>query len=422
MKKRIKLALIGYGQRGKVLLDSFKCMSDVEIVAGCDKYQDRTDELVSDVEKAMGNRPFGTTDYKEITKNCDLDGVIIATDWNVHMEISMYFMEAGIPVGCEVGGADSLEEIWELVRCYRRTGTEYMMLENTCYDRREMMLLNMIKQGLFGEIVHCDGGYRHYLCDEILGGKENRHYRLNNYIHRNCDNYPTHPIGPIAKYLGINHGNRFLSLTSTASKQVGLQAYIQRYGVENKELIGKKFNQGDMITTTIKCSNGETITLRLCTTLPCHYSMNMNIFATGGYYHEETKTVVLLDEGVDIEKQRWREFWGNEEEYYEKYGHPLWTEYLKSGVIGGHGGCDYLTLRAYIESVKTGTKPPIDVYDAAAWLSIIPLSQMSIANGSQPVAFPDFTYGQWIEPYEPHSGKYSLDMIVDDPSVKVVPQ
>ena len=157
--------------------------------------------------------------------------------------------------------------------------------------------------------------------------------------------------------------------------------------------------------------------LKLCTTLPGHYSMNMNVFGTDAFYHEETKSVIVLDDGVEIEKTRWREFWGNQEEYDKKCGHPLWKAFEKENIKDVHGGCDYLTLRAFIEAVKNGEKMPIDVYDAAAWMAITPLSEMSIANGSMPIAFPDFTYGQWIEPYSPVDSIYSLDKIVDASSV-----
>ncbi len=429
MKEMLKIGYIGHGARGKGHIKNFLKMPDCEVVAVCDLIPERADQMEALTIEMTGKTPYKCTNHKDMIKNCELDAVVVCTSWNMHIPVSLDFMEAGIPVGCEVGGCDNMDEIWQLVETYRRTGTEFMMLENCCYGQKELMVLNLVKQGLFGEVVHCDGGYRHYLCDEILGGDVMHHYRLNNYIHRNCDNYPTHALGPIAKILNINHGNRFVTLTSMASKSVGLNYYAKNhrefsvYGYDVKltdEEVNRKYNQGDVIVTNIKCANGETITLNLSTTLPAFYSRSFNIYGTKAFFHEDTQSMVMEGDGIDME-QEWKPNWGNREEYFKKYNHPIWKEYLDEGISEGHGGMDYLVCRAFIESVKRGTKPPIDVYDAAAWMCISPLSEMSIAMGSMPVSVPDFTYGQWIEPYTDKRGKYSLDEIVDDPSVKIYP-
>ncbi len=422
MSKKLKIAYIGHGLRGRNHIKNFYKMPDCEIVAVCDKHPERAEMMVKLTEENTGKTPYSTTDYKDIIANCEIDAVVVCTNWNMHIPIALDFMEAGIPVGSEVGGCDDIEEIWQLVECHRRTGTEFMMLENCCYGRPEMLVLNMVRKGLFGEIAHCDGGYRHYLCDEILTGKENKHYRLNNYLNRNCDNYPTHALGPIAKILNINNGNRFLTISSVASKSIGLKAYMQLNDIKNKELLDKDFKQGDVIVTNITCANGETITLNLSTTLPSFYSRSFNIYGTKAFYHEDTKSIVSLEDDIDLE-QPWRPNWGNQEKYFEKYDHPIWKEYVEAGIAGGHGGMDYLVCRAFIESVKNGTKPPIDVYDSAALMCITPLSEASIAMGGAPVSVPDFTYGQWIETdrEKPYIGKYSLDDVIEDPSVKIYP-
>ena len=420
MKKKIRVGFIGHGLRGYLIKYCAK-MADVDLCAVCDLHPDRANEMADIVKEITGSIPYICTDYHDMIKDAHLDAVVICTSWSSHIPISLSFMEAGIAVGCEVGGCDNMEEIWELVRCHRRTGTEFMMLENCCYGRNELMLLNMVKKGLFGEVVHCDGGYIHNLCGEILAGKEKKHYRLNNYIHRNCDNYPTHALGPIAKILGINRGNRFLTLTSTSSKAAGLKTYMEDNEVENKSLKDEAFNQGDVVTTCIKCANGETITLTLATSTPVFGSRNFNVYGTKAFFNQATKSIHTIDDGIDTETEPWQNHWDNLEDYYKKYDHPIWQEYQTAGVGGGHGGMDHLVLRAFFESVKNGTKPPIDVYDAAAWMAITPLSEMSIANGSAPVAFPDFTYGQWIEPENETRGKYSLNTIENMPEVKIYP-
>lgn len=421
MKQKIRVGFIGHGLRG-YLIKFCARMADVDLAAVCDMHPDRAGQMAKIVEEITGKTPYKCTNHHDMIKNANLDAVILCTSWSSHIPLSLDFMEEGIAVGCEVGGCDSLEQIWRLIETHRRTGAQFMMLENCCYGRNELMVLNMVKQGVFGEVVHCDGGYIHSLCGEILAGKEKKHYRLNNYIHRNCDNYPTHALGPIAKILKINSGNRFLTLTSTSSKAAGLKAYMETNEIENKSLKDESFNQGDVISTSIKCANGETIALTLATSTPVFGSRNFNVYGTKAFFHQATKSIHTVDDGIDVEVEPWQNHWDNLEEYYKKYDHPIWKEYNEAGVGGGHGGMDHLVLRAFLESVKNGIRPPIDVYDAAALMAITPLSEMSIANGGRPVAFPDFTYGQWIEPELISRGKYSLNTVENMPEIKIYPE
>lgn len=418
-KEMIKVAFIGLGGRGFSLMKKLNKMPDVEIAAVCDKYEDRTEQARDHIVESGRPEPFATGDYKEIIARGGIDAAVVVSGWNMHIPIAIDFMEAGIRVAFEVGGCDNIEQCWELVRAYRRTGVECMMLENCCYGKREMMLLNMVKKGFFGELVHVTGAYSHFLADEILSGKEKRHYRLQNYLNRNCDNYPTHAFGPLCKLLGINRGNRLVSLTSTASKAVGLKAYMQTHEIENKSLLDEEFMQGDIITTTIRCAHGETITLTLDTTLPTFGTRNQMVCGTKARYDEKTHSI--FEAGKHDPEGGWRPFWGNADEYEEEYIHPLWKEYEEAGVGDGHGGMDWLVLRAFVESVKNETKPPIDVYDTVAWMCITPLSEVSIAKGGMPVEIPDFTYGQWIEEKEDLLGKYSLDNIFEDRDTPIYP-
>ena len=164
--------------------------------------------------------------------------------WENHIPAAVYAMEHGKQVAIEVGGAYSVDDCWKLVDTYEKTGIHCMMLENCCYDRNEMMVMKMVREGLFGKIVHCEGGYRHDLRSEISLGKEIRHYRLRNFMNRNCENYPTHELGPIAKILDINRGNRMLSLTSVSSGAFGLNAYAEQNEKVNPELKTFRFSTG----------------------------------------------------------------------------------------------------------------------------------------------------------------------------------
>ena len=416
MKERIKIGIVGYGGRGKGLTSAVilpMTDKDVEVVAVCDLYEDRAKEAAADVLQKAGKEPFCTTDYRELVAIPDMDAVMILSAWESHIPVAIAAMESGKWVGMEVGGAYSLEDCWQLVHTSEKTGMPCMLLENCCYGRRELMVLNMVKQGLFGDIMHCAGGYCHDLRSEIAGGKENRHYRLRNYLNRNCENYPTHEIGPIAKVLDINRGNRMLSLTSMASAAKGMHEYIVQNKGENDPLAAVDFAQGDIVTTTIRCAQGQTITITLDTTLPRYYSRGFTVRGTKGMYVEENDSVFLDGKHNECDWE-WKNQWGNSKEYMEEYDHPLWKEFNKE-VRGGHDGMDWLVFRAFFESVKHGTQPPIDVYDTALYMSLSALSEKSISLGGMPVEIPDFTCGKWTERTSETENWFSLHTICDKP-------
>ena len=396
MKDKLNIGIIGLGGRGYGLMDGVILhMDDIEIVGVCDTYKDRAQNAADKVEQVKGNKPFITQDYKELIASSEVEAVIVSSAWTGHIEIIIECMKAGKPVGTEVGGAYSIEECWQLIRAYEETGVPCMLLENCCYGREEMMAMNMVKQGIFGEIVHCSGGYQHDLREEIAFGNENRHYRLQNYIHRNCENYPTHELGPIAQILDINRGNRMVSLVSMASKAKGLNEYIKNKKSDDEALMHTEFAQGDVVTTMIKCVRGETIVLTLDTTLPRAYSRGFRVQGTKGMFMEDNMSLFIDGEHNEYDF-KWKEQWNNIEAYREKYEHPVWKKFMQDGVKGGHGGMDWLVLRAFFDCVEKNEEMPIDVYDIAAWMAISALSEQSIAMGGQVVAIPDFTNGKWI--------------------------
>ncbi|HIV18491.1 MAG TPA: Gfo/Idh/MocA family oxidoreductase [Candidatus Merdivicinus intestinigallinarum] len=413
MKEKLKIGVIGLGGRGYGLMTSVMLpRPEIDVIAVCDLYEDRRQKAADTVKQERGIEPLCTADYREVLAIEELDAVIISASWADHLPIAIAAMKAGKYVGCEVGGAYSLDECWELVRTYEETGVPCMLMENCCYGRDELMVLNMVKQGLFGEIVHCQGGYRHDLRDEVAYGRENRHYRLVNYQNRNCENYPTHELGPIAKVLNINRGNRMVSLNSVASKSAGLHEFLMQEKGPEYDLSSFDFAQGDVVTTIIKCAHGETITLTLDTTLPRAYSRGFHVQGTKGMYMEDNRTIFL--DGVHNKYDFcWKDQWNNVEGYREQYDHPIWKQYLKEGVTGGHDGIDWLVFGAFFDAVKKGVQTPIDVYDMAAWMSITPLSEASIAMGGAPVAVPDFTNGRWIDREPIQEGHYCLEKICE---------
>lgn len=398
--KKIRIGLIGIGARGSGILHDvlLENKDKVTVTAVCDLYEDRVATAQKMITEAGGEEPFGTLRYREVLCREDVDAVLVICSWEDHVRVAVDALRAGKPVGMEVGGAYSVEECWSLVRAQEESGTPFMFLENCCYGRREMMVMNMISQGIFGDVVHCSGSYEHDLRYEVTHGEELRHYRLRNYIHRNCENYPTHELGPIAQILRINRGNRMLSLTSTASRAAGMHQYVLDNMPDNTKLVQTDFKQGDVVTTVIKCAGGETIRLTLGTCLPRFYSRNFTVNGTKAMY-EENSDSFFIDGDEELRKTEWdwHSQFGNAKRFEAQYEHPVWDRFLHDGLRGGHGGMDWLVYGEFFDCLLEGRPFPIDVYDAAAWMVITPLSEQSIATGSMPVAIPDFTNGKWTD-------------------------
>ena len=418
MKDKIRIGYIGLGRRGSLVLENnMVLMKDIEITHVSDFSENRMQKAADMIKEKMGNTPKMTKDYKEILRDGSVDAVFIMSGWDGRVEMAIEAMHAGKYVAIEVGCAAKLESCFDLVKAYEETKVPVMMLENCCYGRREMMVLNLVKQGLFGEIVYCTGGYHHYLNDceffKDIDTEEITHYRLAHYRDENRENYPTHELGPISKVLNINRGNRFVSLASFGSKAVGIKDYATRVYGEDSPYAKADYKQSDIVTTIMTCAGGETVTIVLDTTIPrAYYSRNFSVRGTRGMSSEEKEVVFLegMEEGVT----------NNEKEMFEKYDHPLHAEYVKKGVKEGHGGMDWLVCRAFIESVKAGIDTPIDAYDTATWLAIGALSEESLANGNKVVEFPDFTGGKWQNREPAPKCKYSLAEIVVDESISVV--
>lgn len=399
MKEKIKIAVIGLGQRGKLMIQYVLVRQpDVEIVAVCDSYADRASDVAELIKKETGKLPKALTDYKE-TLQLPLDAVVISTSWEAHIPIAIYAMERGIKIGMEVGGAYSIRECKKLVSAYEKTKTPLMFLENCCYNKFELLATAMARAGKFGKIVHCSGSYSHDLRNQIVHGKEKRHYRLRNYLTRNCENYPTHELGPIAKILDINRGNRMVSLVSVASKAEGLHQFIvDHQDSVDSSLTNVQFKQGDIVNTLITCANGETISIKLDTTLPRFYARELIVHGTKGLC-EQNPNLIFLEEDQKGEfwepNETYKLLLNNAEQYEKEFLPENWKNITKEALESGHGGMDHFVYRAFIDGVKNDTEFPIDVYDAVSWMCITCLSEKSIKKGNKPVKIPDFTHGKW---------------------------
>ncbi len=407
-EKKVRLGFIGVGLRGRNHLEMALFRDDVEINALCDIDPNSIAESLKLLKAKSRKEPAlyqnGERDFENMVKRDDLDGIIIATPWEWHVPMSVASMKAGKYTGVEVSATVTLQESWDLVNTFEKTGSHCMILENVCYRRDVMAVLNMVRQNMFGELIHLQCGYQHDLRGVKFNdgksaygkgvefgakGFSEAKWRTQHSIDRNGDVYPTHGLGPVAEMLDINRGNRFLYLTSMATKSRGLHDYIVKNGGKDHPNAKVNFKLGDIVTTLIKCANGETIMISHDTNLPRPYSLNFRVQGTEGIWMDDNKSIYL--EGLTKTHDRWEPF----KEYQEKYDHPLWKKHAQNAENAGHGGIDYFVLRAFIESIKNKVAPPIDVYDAAVWSAISPLSEQSIAKGSAPVQIPDFTRGKW---------------------------
>lgn len=406
MDKRVKLGIIGLGARAETLLATISCIpEEIKVTAICDIQQERIDKLSGCCLKYGMDKPLEFTDYHKLLSSDEVQAVLIPTSWNSHFKIAAAALNAGKYAGIEVGGASSIDELWQLVHGCEATGVSCMMLENCCYGRNELMVLNLVRQGLFGEIIHCTCGYEHYLADRLSLAQEER---SQHNIARCGDLYPTHGLGPIAKILNINHGNRFLTISSFASKARGFAEAAKANGLNTV------FNEGDVITSVIRCANGETITMTHGVSLPRPYSRDCRVQGTKGIWLEDANGIYVdglskVETIIDIAGNPYdKHIWDKVEDYYEQYDHPLWKSF-RDNQVGGHGGLDALTLSAFADSVRRNAPTPIDVYDCAAWMAATCLSEQSIASGGMPMPFPDFTNGNWIYPAPKSNSKWSLN-------------
>ena len=406
--KRIKLGFIGTGLRGQWMVHLTTKYPEVSIPAICDIDKNMIASTLKILKKSGRNEPRvysnGDEDYINMVKNENLDAVYIGTPWEWHHPMAIESMKNGIHVGTEVPAALTVQDCWDLVNTSERTGMHCMIMENVNYRRDVMAVLNMVRKGLFGEILHCQGGYQHDLrhvkfndgLQPYGGGVEfgekgfsEAKWRTQHSIDRNGDLYPTHGLGPMSNVLDLNRGNKMQFLTSVATQARGLNKYIKDNGGNDHPNSKIKFKCGDIITTTIKCHNGQTIVLSHDTNNPRPYSLNFRVQGTKGIWQKDNRSIYL--EGLSPESHVWE----SEDSYLKEYDHPLWKKFESKAKGSGHGGMDFFVLRDFINSIKNKTRPPIDVYDAASLSVISPLSEKSIRLGSAAVKIPDFTRGRW---------------------------
>jgi hypothetical protein len=413
---KVRIGIIGTGFRGQSHLEMLCQRNDTTIIA----FADPDPRMLADAQKILkeAGRPAaveyakGNENYKQLLQRTDIDAVIIATPWEWHIPQALEAIKQGKIPGVEVCGAIKLTDCWDIVNASEKYGIPVMCLENVCYRRDVLAVYNMVKKGMFGELLHLQGGYEHdlrgvkfndgksaYNSGVEFGEKgfSEAHWRTNHSLYRNGELYPTHGLGPVAMMVDINRGNRLTRLSSVATKARGLHKYIVEHpkGGENHPNAKLKWKLGDIVSTQIQTHNGETILLTHDTNSPRPYNLGFRVQGTQGLWQDFSSGAFnaghIYIEGVSPKAHVWE----NPETYLKKYDHPLWKKYEKDAEGAGHGGMDFFVENAFIECIKRKVPFVLDVYDLATWYAITPLSEKSIAEHGQVQEIPDFTRGKW---------------------------
>ncbi|MDD4102598.1 MAG: Gfo/Idh/MocA family oxidoreductase [Kiritimatiellae bacterium] len=410
---RVRAGIIGLGARGNGHLGDLLKIEGVDVTALCDNHKPTLDQAVKRVADAGRPHPatFGDSQeaYKKMLERQDVDIVYIATPWELHTPQALDAMNAGKHAFIEVPAAITLDECWALVDTSEKTRRHCMMLENVNYGREELMVLNMVRQGLFGELLHGEAAYIHELrgqMNQVDHGTGS--WRTLHYARRNGNLYPTHGLGPVAQYMGINQGDRFDYLSSVASPALGRQLFAKEsFPPDHKWNQIKDWRCGDISTTIIKTVKGRSLMVQWDETSPRPYTRHNLIQGTRGTFASFPNRIALDYKKEDLpaqvqkalgDKQRmnYHDWDHNMAPWFEAYDHPLWKRMgAEAARVGGHGGMDFIMNWRVIYCLRNGEPLDQTVYDAAAWSAIGPLSENSVAHRSRSEDVPDFTRGVW---------------------------
>ena len=391
--KPVRIGMVGVGNRGSADLKTLLDLPGVEAPAICDINEANLQRAQDMVEKSGRKRPEGYSrgleDFRRMVTRDDLDAVVTATPWEWHTPVCVAAMKAGKYAATEVPAAITLEECWELVNTSEQTGKPCMILENVCFYRNVLMILNMIQQGVFGEVTHCEGGYQHYLSAFARSGQGELSWRGMHSLRRNANVYPTHPIGPIAWWTNINRGDRFTRLVSMSSASRGINALATKRWGPDSPAAKRQYAMGDVNTSLIRTEKGVTVVLNHDVQLPRVYDLGFRVQGTNGIY-SNTLEKIYIEGKTPSRPEQWQDLGP----YYEKYEHPVWKKLGQTASKYSHLGGDYIEMVYFVAAVREGSQTPIDVYDTATWSAITALSEQSVASNSMPVEFPDFTPGK----------------------------
>lgn len=392
--QRIRVGFVGIGHQGSGHVRNLLRIPGVELAAVCDIVPEKVERAQEWTEQAGQPKPAGYSDgHEDFRRMCaeeDLDLVYTATPWRWHAPVMLEAMRNGKHAATEIPMAISLDECWELVETSEKTQRHCVAMENCCYDRVELMILNMVRQNLFGELLHAECGYLHNLREHKLSDFYEEEWRIEHSIARDADLYPTHGFGPVTQWFDINRGNRLDYLVSMSSQSRGLNLYAEaKYGADSPEA-RQTYALGDVVSTLVQTHRGQTILITHDTNSPRPYTRKILLQGTKGVVRKYPEGLINI-EGRS-EGHNWEEL----AEYQDEFEHPLWRGEMRARAEGaGHGGMDYFEDYRLIQCLLEGTPTDMDVYDGAMQAAVIELSERSIAGRGRPIDCPDFTRGAW---------------------------
>ena len=393
-RPNVRMGLIGCGERGSSMLTEFLGVEGLAVTAVCDVVKDAALHAQATVERAGQHPPAvyasGERDFENLLRRDDVDFAYIPTPWEWHVPMALAAMHSGKHAFVEVPAAATIEDCWKLVDTSEKTRRHCIMMENCCYGYNELLVLNMIRAGLFGDLLYGEGAYLHDLRGILNEDRSEGLWRRLPHTERNGNLYPTHGLGPVANYMGINRGDRFDYLVSMSTPQRGLDAWRAAHVPKDSPKWKEKYICGDLNSSLIKTANGLMITLQHDVVNPHPYDRINLIAGVKGIFRDYPPRIYFDDPKA--------EEYTPIDRFKAEYEHPLWKhEGELARKLGGHRGMDFLMVYRLIECMHKGLAPDLDVYDAAAWSAPGPLSEASVAQGSAPVKFPDFTRGRWKE-------------------------
>jgi Oxidoreductase family, NAD-binding Rossmann fold len=388
----VRIGFVGVGGQGGAHVRNMLRVPGARITAVCDVSPERVALVQKWVVEAGQKEPVGYTrgprDFERLCETEDLDLVFNATPWEWHVPVCVAAMRHGKHAATEVPAAMTIDDCWQLVEEAEKHRQHCVMMENCNYGRAEMMVFNMVRQGVLGEVLHAEGGYLHDLRAIKFANRGEGLWRRAWATKMNANLYPTHGLGPLANCMDINRGDRFEYLVSMSGPSRGLQDWAKDHFPEDSPQRAERYVLGDVNVSLIRTARGRTIYVSHDTNLPRPYSRIHLVQGTRGLFQGYPDRVYV--EGRSREHQ-----WEDAKAYLAQYDHPLWSELTKSAEGAGHGGMDYIEDYRLIKCLREGVPTDMNVYDAAALSAVVQLSERSNARRSAPVDVPDFTRGRW---------------------------
>jgi len=392
---RVRIGFVGVGGQGSSHVENLLTLEGVEIKALCDIVPEKVARWQQKIREMGRPEPAaytrGPRDFERLCAEEEVDLVFNATPWEWHVPICLAAMRNGKHAATEVPAAYTVDDCWALVEAAEKLRKHCVMMENCCYDRLEMLALNLARKGILGDLQHGECGHDHDLRGVKFSTEGEGLWRRAHATRRNGNLYPTHGLGPVAQAMSINRGNQFDYMVSLSGPSRGLQLWQQEHLAPGDPRRSEKYVLGDVNLSLIRTMQGQTIYVSHCTNLPRPYSRKYVLQGTRGIVEGWPRRVYV--EGKSEKEDQWDPV----ETWFASHDHPLWTSEKVRTASVGHGGMDWLEDWRLISCLRQGLPTDQNVYDAAAWSVIGPLSEWSVAHGTRPIPVPDFTRGRWKE-------------------------